>query len=89
MRSRFLPVEQLYDDDFAPRTVQVAGALGDITAADVMAVSTSPPAEMGMWQYDFSDPKGPQVNPLGAPCAARLSDLYHAIKLHLRSLRGN
>ena len=40
---------------------QVAGSLPDITVADVMAVGFSPSAEMGMWQYDFSDPTGPQV----------------------------
>lgn len=40
---------------------QVAGSLPDITVADVMAVGFTPSAEMGMWQYDFSDPTGPQV----------------------------
>lgn len=40
---------------------QVAGSLPDITVADVMAVGCTPSAEMGMWQYDFSDPTGPQV----------------------------
>lgn len=62
MRSRFLPVEQLDDETFAPRTIQIAGALPDITVADIMAVSCNPPSEMGMWQYDFSDPSGPQVS---------------------------
>lgn len=61
MRARFLPVEQLDDETFAPRIVQVAGALSDITVADIMAVGCTPPPEMGMWQYDFSDPSGPQV----------------------------
>lgn len=61
MRSLFLPVDQLDDETFAPRIVQVAGALPDVTVADIMAVGFTPPSEMGMWQYDFSDPGGPQV----------------------------
>lgn len=61
MRSRFLPIEQLDNQDFAPRIVQVVGAMREISVADVMAVGASPPAEIGMWQYDFSDPEGPQV----------------------------
>lgn len=40
---------------------QVAGALPEITVADIMAVGCTPAPEMGMWQYDFSDPEGPQV----------------------------
>lgn len=65
MRSRFLPVDQLDDETFAPRIVQVAGAMPGLTVADLMAVGFSPPAEMGMWQYDFSDPTGPQVTQRG------------------------
>lgn len=61
MRSRFLPVDQLDDETFAPRIVQVAGTLSDVTVADIMAVGVTPAAELGMWQYDFSDPGGPQV----------------------------
>lgn len=61
MRSRFLPVLQMDDQEFPPRMVQVAGSLREIGVQDIMAVGTSPPAEMGMWQYDFSDPNGPQV----------------------------
>ncbi|CAN0511103.1 unnamed protein product [Ectocarpus sp. 12 AP-2014] len=61
MRSRFLPVDQMDDEVFAPRIVQVAGALPEITVADIMAVGFTPAPEMGMWQYDFSDPEGPQV----------------------------
>lgn len=64
MRSRFLPVEQLDDETFTPRIVQLAGALGDVTVADIMAVGFTPSPEMGMWQYDFSDPGGPQVRSL-------------------------
>lgn len=66
MRSRFLPVDQLDDETFSPRIVQVAGAMPGLTVADLMAVGFSPPAEMGMWQYDFSDPTGPQVAQCGA-----------------------
>lgn len=67
MRSRFLPIEQLDDQAFAPRIVQVAGALREISVADVMAVGTSQPAEIGMWQYDFSDPHGPQMGTVAVP----------------------
>ena len=32
-----------------------------VTKEEVTAVSSSPPAEMGQWSYDFSDPEGPQM----------------------------
>lgn len=65
MRSRFLPVDQLDDETFTPRIVQVAGALPDVTVSDIMAVGYTPSPDMGMWQYDFSDPGGPQVRSRG------------------------
>ncbi|CAM9894059.1 unnamed protein product [Ectocarpus sp. 13 AM-2016] len=67
MRSRFLPVDQMDDEVFAPRIVQVAGALPEITVADIMAVGFTPAPEMGMWQYDFSDPEGPQLGTVAVP----------------------
>ncbi|CAB1100338.1 unnamed protein product [Ectocarpus sp. CCAP 1310/34] len=67
MRSRFLPVDQMDDEVFAPRIVQVAGVLPEITVADIMAVGFTPAPEMGMWQYDFSDPEGPQLGTVAVP----------------------
>lgn len=61
MRSRFLPIDQLDEQTYSPRIVQIAGALQDVTVGDIMAVSVTPPPEKGTWQYDFSDPEGPQV----------------------------
>ncbi|CAM9488666.1 unnamed protein product [Choristocarpus tenellus] len=66
-RSRFLPIIQVEDNEIMPRIVQIAGALPDLTVEDLNAVSSSPAAEMGNWQYDFSDPEGPQMGTVALP----------------------
>jgi len=59
--SCFLPQQQLEQDYYAPRIVQIAGAYPGLTAEDFMAVTSEPAAEPGQWTYDFSDPDGPQI----------------------------
>lgn len=72
MRSRFLPIDQLDEQTYAPRTVQVAGVLPELTVKDILAVGCTPAPGVGMWQYDFSDPDGPQVH-----CLRRSSVTCH------------
>jgi len=57
----FLPLKQLDNDYYAPRILQIAGAYPGLTHEEFSAVTSEPPAEQGQWQYDFSDPDGPQV----------------------------
>jgi len=59
--SCFLPLQQLDQDYYAPRIVQIAGSYPGLTKEDFFAVSSEPPAEVGQWMYDFSDPEGPQM----------------------------
>lgn len=59
--SHFLPIDQLDGDQTAPRILPIAGVFPGITAAEVRAPKTSPPPELGGWQYEFADPDGPQM----------------------------
>ncbi|CBJ33396.1 conserved unknown protein [Ectocarpus siliculosus] len=81
MRSRFLPVDQMDDEVFAPRIVQVAGALPEITVADIMAVGFTPAPEMGMWQYDFSDPEGPQLGTVAVPGGEQVFNMKEPVAI--------
>ncbi|CAM9406045.1 unnamed protein product [Scytosiphon promiscuus] len=81
MRSRFLPVDQLDDEVFAPRIVQVAGMLREMTVEDVMAVGFTPAAEMGMWQYDFSDPGGPQLGSVAVPGGEQVFNMKEPVAI--------
>ncbi len=40
---------------------QIAGSYPGLTKEELNAVTSEPPAEMGQWGYDFSDPDGPQM----------------------------
>jgi hypothetical protein len=57
----FIPLNQLDQDYFAPRIIQIAGAYPGLTREEFFAVTSEPPAEQGQWTYDFSDPDGPQL----------------------------
>jgi hypothetical protein len=59
--SRFMPLLQLVDEEIAPRIIQVAGIYPGVTVDEIMAPQSSPAAPLGMWQFDFSDPSGPQM----------------------------
>ncbi|CAN0045854.1 unnamed protein product, partial [Heterosigma akashiwo] len=65
--SRFLSVIQLKSDEVAPRIIQIAGTYPGLTPEDLNAPQSSPPAERGMWQYDFTDPEGPQMGTVALP----------------------
>ena len=57
----FLPLNQLDQEYYAPRIIQIAGAYPGLTRQEFFAVTSEPPAELGQWTYDFSDPDGPQL----------------------------
>lgn len=57
----FLPLEQLDQEYYAPRIIQIAGSYPGLTKEKFHAVNSEPPAELGQWGYDFSDPDGPQM----------------------------
>mmetsp|Transcript_12361 Transcript_12361/g.18116 ORF Transcript_12361/g.18116 Transcript_12361/m.18116 type:complete len:218 (-) Transcript_12361:54-707(-) len=59
--SCFLPLQQLDQDYFAPRIVQIAGSYPGITPEEIKAVGSEPSPDVGQWSYDFSDPDGPQL----------------------------
>jgi len=65
--SCFLPLLQNDDEYIAPRIVQIAGAYPDVDVETYISVSSEPPAEMGQWTYDFSDPTGPQMGTVALP----------------------
>jgi len=56
-----MPLVQLNDEDISPRIIQIAGVYPGITADELMAPQSAPAARHGMWQFDFSDPDGPQM----------------------------
>ena len=60
-QSCFLPLQQLDQDYYAPRIVQIAGAYPGLTVQEFNAVSSEEAPVPGQWTYDFSDPDGPQV----------------------------
>lgn len=65
--SCFLPLDQCDEEYYAPRIVQIAGVYPGITKDEFNAVTSSPPAELGQWTYDFSDPDGPQMGTVALP----------------------
>ena len=68
--SRFMPLSQNMPDDISPRMVPVAGMYPGVTGEELMAPPSSPSAPMGMWQFDFSDPDGPQLGTVVLPPSA-------------------
>eukprot|EP00548_Thalassiothrix_antarctica_P008964 CAMPEP_0194135638 /NCGR_PEP_ID=MMETSP0152-20130528/5745_1 /TAXON_ID=1049557 /ORGANISM="Thalassiothrix antarctica, Strain L6-D1" /LENGTH=202 /DNA_ID=CAMNT_0038831975 /DNA_START=129 /DNA_END=737 /DNA_ORIENTATION=+ len=73
--SCFLPLAQLDQDYYAPRIIQIAGSYPGITAEEIQAVSSEPSPDMGQWNYDFSDPDGPQLGTI----AIEGSDKVHNV----------
>eukprot|EP00804_Cyclotella_cryptica_P024870 CCRYP_011783-RC/>CCRYP_011783-RC protein AED:0.08 eAED:0.08 QI:136/1/1/1/0.33/0.25/4/2318/229 len=65
--SCFLPLLQNDEEYIAPRIVQIAGAYPGVTASTYLYLSSEPPAELGQWSYDFSDPNGPQLGTVALP----------------------
>ncbi|KAL7514615.1 hypothetical protein ACHAXN_011957 [Cyclotella atomus] len=63
----FLPLLQNDDEYIAPRIVQIAGAYPGVDIQTYLALTSEPPAEMGQWSYDFSDPNGPQMGTVALP----------------------
>lgn len=46
---------------------QIAGAYPGVDAATYLSLTSEPPAELGQWSYDFSDPNGPQLGTVALP----------------------
>lgn len=65
--SCFLPLLQNDEEYIAPRTVQIAGAYPGVDIETYLALTSEPAAEMGQWNYDFSDPTGPQMGTVALP----------------------
>lgn len=47
--------------------LQIAGAYPGVDIQTYLALTSEPPAEMGQWSYDFSDPNGPQMGTVALP----------------------
>jgi hypothetical protein len=71
--SRFLPIQQLQNDDYFPRTIAIAGEYPGVTAAEILGLKSAAAPEVGQWQYDFTDPQGPQVRYGGIPPLPKVS----------------
>mmetsp|Transcript_5515 Transcript_5515/g.7998 ORF Transcript_5515/g.7998 Transcript_5515/m.7998 type:complete len:214 (+) Transcript_5515:136-777(+) len=65
--SCFLPLDQMDQDYYAPRIIQIAGAYPGIKKEEILAVSSEPSPDPGQWIYDFSDPDGPQLGTVAIP----------------------
>eukprot|EP00640_Fibrocapsa_japonica_P006508 CAMPEP_0113943122 /NCGR_PEP_ID=MMETSP1339-20121228/19190_1 /TAXON_ID=94617 /ORGANISM="Fibrocapsa japonica" /LENGTH=183 /DNA_ID=CAMNT_0000947899 /DNA_START=201 /DNA_END=752 /DNA_ORIENTATION=- /assembly_acc=CAM_ASM_000762 len=74
--NRYMPCTQLRNIDIQPRIIQVAGVWPDLSPEDVMAPQSSPAPPSGTWQYDFSDPDGPQMGTV----AIEGSDLVESLE---------
>ncbi|KAG5178195.1 hypothetical protein JKP88DRAFT_225645 [Tribonema minus] len=77
--SRFLPIVQIGAREHYPRTVCIAGAYPGLTAEDIAAPTSGEPAEQGTWQYDFTDPEGPQMGTVALPGGDTVTDLIDPV----------
>lgn len=83
--SCFMPIKQLPEDYYAPRIVQIAGAYPGVTREEFMAVQSDDAAIQGQWNYDFSDPDGPQLGTVaidGSSVVAACEDAVVIIAEH-------
>ena len=48
-------------------TTQIAGAYPGVDVETYLALSSDPSAILGQWNYDFSDPNGPQMGTVALP----------------------
>eukprot|EP00558_Chaetoceros_sp_UNC1202_P009003 CAMPEP_0197247050 /NCGR_PEP_ID=MMETSP1429-20130617/26065_1 /TAXON_ID=49237 /ORGANISM="Chaetoceros sp., Strain UNC1202" /LENGTH=188 /DNA_ID=CAMNT_0042707857 /DNA_START=218 /DNA_END=784 /DNA_ORIENTATION=+ len=65
--SCFLPLEQVDQDYYASRIVQIAGMYPGVTKEEINSVTSEPPPPMGQWSYEFTDPDGSQVGTVAIP----------------------
>ncbi|CAM9606364.1 unnamed protein product, partial [Phaeothamnion confervicola] len=73
--SRYMPIVQIKSSQEYPRTVAVAGVYPGLTPDEFLTPQSSEPAELGKWQYDFTDPDGPQMGTVALPGSAQLNSL--------------
>jgi len=63
----FLPLLQNDEQYIAPRIVQIAGPYPGVDTETYLSLTSDPSAELGQWNYDFSDPNGPQMGTVALP----------------------
>lgn len=80
-QSCFLPLQQLDQDYYAPRIVQIAGAYPGITAEEIAAVTSEEAPVPGQWTYDFSDPDGPQLGTVAIEGSQVVHDCTDAVAI--------
>ena len=80
-QSCFLPLQQLDQDYYAPRIVQIAGAYPGITAEEIAAVTSEEAPVPGQWTYDFSDPDGPQLGTVAIEGSQVVHDCDDAVAI--------
>lgn len=79
--SCFMPLLQNDEDYIAPRIVQIAGAYPGVDAETYLSLTSEPPAELGQWSYDFSDPGGPQLGTVALPGTASVYETEDPVAL--------
>lgn len=60
---------------------QIAGAYPGVTTKAYLSITSEPPAEMGGWAYDFSDPDGPQLGTVALPGLSPVYDTEDPVVL--------
>lgn len=52
---------------YTTKQKQIAGAYPGVTTQEFLATTSEPPADLGQWTYDFTDPDGPQLGTIALP----------------------
>ena len=60
---------------------QIAGAYPGVDVATYLSLTSEPPADMGQWSYDFSDPEGAQLGTVALPGLASVYDTEDPVAL--------
>ena len=77
--SCFMPISQIRDTELYPRMIQVAGALPGLTVEGFLAPQSEESQGYGTWQYDFSDPDGPQMGVVAMPGSELVHDMLDPV----------
>lgn len=67
-------------------SLQIAGAYPGVDTDTYLSISSEPAAELGQWNYDFSDPTGPQMGTVALPgmtCTYETEDPVVLISDHI------
>ena len=77
----FLPISKAQEDEFWPRTVQIAGVYPELSVADFLAPTSTRPPSQGQWAYDFSDPDGPQLGTIAMPGSYKMNNCVDPVAM--------